>query len=90
MQVNADLHIHGRYSIGVSKYMTPENLALGSKRKGIQLLGTGDCLHEDWLKGFEDLEKIDDGTYAFGDTRFVLTASYSRPRSRILQGCIMS
>jgi uncharacterized protein (TIGR00375 family) len=74
MQVNADLHIHGRYSIGVSKYMTPENLALGSKRKGIQLLGTGDCLHQDWLKGFEDLERIDDGTYAFGDIRFVLTA----------------
>jgi uncharacterized protein (TIGR00375 family) len=73
MQVNADIHIHGRYSIGVSKYMTPENLALGSRRKGIQLLGTGDCLHRDWLKGFEDLERIDDGTYALGDTRFVQT-----------------
>jgi uncharacterized protein (TIGR00375 family) len=74
MLVNADLHIHGRYSIGVSKYMTPENLATGSRRKGIQLLGTGDCLHQGWMKGFEELERIDDGTYALGDTRFVLTA----------------
>jgi len=74
MLVNADLHIHSKYSIGVSKYMTIKNLAREAKRKGIQLIGTGDCLHPKWLEEIEALEEIDEGTFELESTRFVLTA----------------
>jgi uncharacterized protein (TIGR00375 family) len=73
MLVNADLHIHGRYSIGVSKNMTPVVLARESKRKGIGLLGTGDCLHPKWFDEFKELTKVDEGTFELGGTRFVPT-----------------
>jgi len=32
-------------------------LAAEASRKGIQLLGTGDCLHPKWLKGIRELEE---------------------------------
>lgn len=46
----ADLHIHSKYSMATSKQLTPENLNIWGKRKGINLIGTGDVLHPLWLK----------------------------------------
>ncbi len=45
----ADLHLHSRYASGVSPAMTIENIALWAQRKGVDLLGTGDCLQPQWL-----------------------------------------
>lgn len=50
MHLAADLHLHSRFSDGVSKDMTFENIAIWALRKGLDLLGTGDCLHEEWLR----------------------------------------
>ena len=49
MKLIADFHIHSKYSRACSKDLTPENLAVWADKKGINILGTGDCLHPKWL-----------------------------------------
>ncbi len=49
MTVIADLHIHSRYSNATSYQMELPTLAESARRKGIDLLGTGDCTQPDWL-----------------------------------------
>mgnify|MGYP001550756195 CR=1 FL=1 len=53
MRFAADLHLHSRYARAVSPAMTVENIAHWAQRKGIDLLGTGDCLQADWLGEIE-------------------------------------
>jgi DNA helicase-2/ATP-dependent DNA helicase PcrA len=48
MKFYADLHIHSSYSRATSKELTPENLNAWGQIKGIQVIGTGDCLHPEW------------------------------------------
>lgn len=50
MQLIADLHIHSRYSRGCSKDLTIENLERFARLKGVNLLGTGDFTHPEWIK----------------------------------------
>ena len=45
MKFIADLHLHSRYSRATSQDMEVKTLALWAKRKGINLLGTGDFTH---------------------------------------------
>ncbi len=73
MIVNTDLHIHGRFSGGVSKNMNLRATAIGAKQKGIDLMATGDALHPVWLKEIKEMERIDDGTLMLEGTRFVIT-----------------
>jgi uncharacterized protein (TIGR00375 family) len=49
MKFYADLHIHSSYSRATSKQLTPENLHAWGQIKGIQVIGTGDCLHPAWF-----------------------------------------
>lgn len=53
MRLASDLHLHSRYAGGVSPAMTVRNIAAWAQRKGLDLLGTGDCLQEDWLGEIE-------------------------------------
>ena len=53
MIINADLHIHSKYSGGTSERMDLETIAGESRRKGIELVGTGDCLHPLWLQSIK-------------------------------------
>ncbi|MEM4294093.1 MAG: phosphotransferase, partial [Thermoplasmata archaeon] len=73
MEINADLHIHSRYSGGTSEVMNMRNLAKGASQKGINLIGSGDCLHPRWLEEIKALEKVDDGTFETGCLRVILT-----------------
>jgi uncharacterized protein (TIGR00375 family) len=73
MIVNADLHIHGRYSIGSSKFMTFEPLSKEAVKKGVQMLATGDCLHSKWMDEIKKLDRIDEGTFEKNKVRFILT-----------------
>ncbi|MGD0993957.1 MAG: endonuclease Q family protein [Candidatus Bathyarchaeia archaeon] len=50
MKVIADLHIHGRYSRATSEQMSIPEIARYSKIKGLNLVGTGDFTHPQWLK----------------------------------------
>ncbi len=76
MIINSDLHIHSHYSAATSPRMDLATLAKESARKGIQLLGTGDCLHPKWLDEIRELDEKN-GIFYFKDkaegTAFVLT-----------------
>lgn len=72
MQVNADLHIHSKYSMATSPKMDLPTLATESHKKGIQLVATGDCLHPKWLSEIKKLD-YDNGTFSLDNTSFVLT-----------------
>ena len=65
MIINADLHIHSRYSIATSKNMVPDVIAPQAKLKGLHLVGTGDALHPEWLRIIENItENTDEGIYS--------------------------
>lgn len=46
----ADLHLHSRFSRATSKDLTIPNLEKYARIKGLDVLGTGDFTHPDWLK----------------------------------------
>ncbi|MCK4928184.1 MAG: phosphotransferase, partial [Methanosarcinales archaeon] len=71
--INADLHIHSKYSMATSGRMDIPTLAVESFRKGIQLVGTGDCLHRKWLDEIKTMPEVADGVYGMDNARFVLT-----------------
>lgn len=50
MKVISDLHIHGRYSRGTSTQLDIKNLEKYARIKGVNLLGTGDFTHPEWVK----------------------------------------
>ncbi|MEW5907789.1 MAG: LAGLIDADG family homing endonuclease [Patescibacteria group bacterium] len=64
MKIVADLHIHSKYSRAVSQEMTLENIALWAKKKGIQVMGTGDFTHPQWFDDIKTkLEPAENGLY---------------------------
>lgn len=73
MNINADLHLHSRFSAGTSERMTVEALSFESKKKGIDLIATGDCLHKGWLREIEAMNPVSEGTFELNGTRFVIT-----------------
>ena len=80
MKLIADFHIHSKYSRATSANMTLEPLCLWAKKKGINILGTGDFTHPQWFKNLkEKLEPAELGLYKIknNETRFVLTAEVS-------------
>ncbi len=72
MNVNADLHIHSKYSMATSNKMDVPTIAREAAKKGINLVGTGDCLHAKWLDQVKRLPESD-GIFSLNDTSFVLT-----------------
>ena len=50
----ADFHIHSRYSMATSKFLTPEYLDLWARKKGIHILGTGDFTHPLWREELKE------------------------------------
>ena len=45
----ADLHIHSHFSIATARDADLEHLDLWGRYKGVQVVGTGDCTHPQWL-----------------------------------------
>ncbi len=54
MKIIADLHIHSKYARACSKDLIPENLGIWADKKGINVLGTGDFTHPQWLAELKD------------------------------------
>jgi len=73
MIINADLHIHSRFSGATSDKMNIKTLSIEAPRKGVNVLATGDCLHGGWMKEIKQCELIDEGTYELNGTRFILS-----------------
>jgi DNA helicase-2/ATP-dependent DNA helicase PcrA len=64
MEVIADLHLHSRFSIATGREADLEHLDLWGRYKGVQVVGTGDCTHPEWLKELSaKLEPVAPGTY---------------------------
>ncbi len=60
----ADFHIHSRFSIATSRFLIPEYLEYWARLKGIDVIGTGDCIHPGWLNELsEKLEPAEGGLY---------------------------
>ena len=60
MKILADLHIHSKYARATSKDLTIENLEKYARIKGVDLLGTGDFTHPEWIKEIKTKLKEDD------------------------------
>jgi uncharacterized protein (TIGR00375 family) len=73
MFINADLHIHSRFSGATSDKMTIKTISLEAPQKGIQVMATGDCLNSQWMKEITLLDDVDEGTFELNDTRFILS-----------------
>jgi uncharacterized protein (TIGR00375 family) len=69
MIINADLHIHGRYSMATSKNMTPSVMAPQAKLKGLDLVATGDALHQKWMTLLEETtEESSEGIFSLKES----------------------
>lgn len=56
----ADLHIHSRFSRATSKNLTIRNLAAWARVKGLDVIGTGDFTHPEWLAEIKSQLQEDD------------------------------
>ena len=79
MIINADLHIHSKYSMATSKNMAPDAIAPQAKLKGLDLMATGDALHQKYLQELKELfEPSEDGIFTVKDDedncKFILTS----------------
>ncbi|RIK88357.1 MAG: DNA helicase UvrD [Hyphomicrobiales bacterium] len=54
MTFRADLHVHSKYSRATSRDLDLEHLFWWAARKGIGVVGTGDCVHPAWLAEIKD------------------------------------
>jgi len=77
-----DLHIHSKYSRAVSPKMEPLVMAQWARRKGINLLGSGDFTHPLWLRGLKgQFKEVENGVYCLrgdkGTVNFILTGEIS-------------
>src|SRR3989338_3335354 len=61
MKIISDLHIHSRFSRATSNTLNIPNLEKYAKIKGLNLLGTGDFTHPEWIKELKN-ELTEDGS----------------------------
>jgi uncharacterized protein (TIGR00375 family) len=82
MRFIADFHLHSKFSRATSKDMEVETLARWAKRKGIDLLGTGDFTHPTYFAELRSkLEPLGNGLFKLKkgdlDVQYILTAEVS-------------
>jgi len=61
MQIISDLHLHSKYSRATSKDLDIKNLEKWARVKGLNLLGTGDFTHPEWIKEIKSNLEEQDG-----------------------------
>ena len=70
MELIVDLHIHSHYSRATSRNCTIEGLYAWGKKKGINIIGTGDFTHPAWFSEFRDkLEAAEAGLFKLKDAQ---------------------
>lgn len=68
MKFIADCHIHSHFSVATSRNLTPEHIEYWARIKGINVVGTGDCIHPGWLRELkEKLEPAENGLLKLKD-----------------------
>jgi uncharacterized protein (TIGR00375 family) len=80
LRVIADFHIHGRYSRATSQRMNLDEIARFAKIKGLNLVGTGDFTHPEWLREIQETLIPEPNTHLYkvsgnlsSPVRFMLT-----------------
>ncbi len=64
MKFIADLHIHSHFSRATSRESDPEHIFLWAQKKGVTVVGTGDCTHPGWVHELrEKLIEAEGGLY---------------------------
>jgi len=77
-EVISDLHIHSRFSRACSKQITIDNLEKWAKIKGVNLLGTGDFAHPEWIKELKEKLNEERGIlYTKNNFPFILQSEIS-------------
>jgi len=64
MKIISDLHLHSKHSRATSKQLDIDNLEKWARVKGLNLLGTGDFTHPEWIKELKS-KLTDDGNGIF-------------------------
>jgi len=63
-----DFHIHSHFSMATSSKLVPEYLEYWARLKGINVIGTGDCIHPGWQQELEEkLEPAGNGLFKLKD-----------------------
>ncbi|MCH8103460.1 MAG: DNA helicase UvrD [Chloroflexi bacterium] len=63
-QLRVDLHTHSRFAMSTSPLLDIDTLAAGARRKGLDLLTTGDFTHPVWLDELKsELTETSDGVF---------------------------
>jgi len=69
MKFTADLHIHSKYSRACSPDLDLEHNYVWAQLKGINIVGTGDFTHPQWMKDIkEKLEPAEEGLFKLKDS----------------------
>ncbi len=80
MDIISDLHIHSKFSRACSKDLVIKNLEKYGKIKGVNLIGTGDFTHPEWIKEIKsELTEVDNSGIFQTKTgfNFMLTSEVS-------------
>jgi len=74
IDINADFHIHGKYSGGVSEDMTIPLIATQAPLKGLHVVATADALHGRWRQHLRDNLTEKGGLYSTvgSTTKFII------------------
>jgi uncharacterized protein (TIGR00375 family) len=78
-----DFHIHSHFSIATSTRLALEYLEYWARIKGVNVLGTGDCIHPGWLN--ELREKLEPAGNGF----FRLRKPFQLPESKRLSETVI-
>ncbi len=70
MRIISDLHIHSRYSRACGKDISIENLEKYARIKGLNLLGTGDFTHPQWIEELKSKLTEDENGILWTKTKF--------------------
>ena len=70
MRFVADVHLHSRFSRATSRALNPENLYRWSALKGVNVVGTGDFTHPEWIEELKDrLAPAEEGLFRLKPAR---------------------
>jgi uncharacterized protein (TIGR00375 family) len=69
MKVIADFHIHSKYSRATSEHMDVDEIVRYAPVKGLNLVGTGDFTHAQWLKELKENLVKDEETGLYKPTK---------------------
>ncbi len=71
-QLDTDLHLHSRFSMGTSPRMDLPQICEGARIKGLDVVGTGDCLYHEWLEELESTLQRRGSCYTLDGVAFIL------------------